>query len=96
MRISRMLSLVFLAAAMSLLATACPKPGGGGATGGTDKTVSTTGGDAAPSAPAGTAPADKPVDDGGLEFSFKTFDGVEHKLSDYRGKPVVVNFFGVT
>lgn len=72
---------------IALIAAACPQSGSD-----TAPATRVSGTTAANQAGEDTSPAAFK----GKDFRFTTFDGVEHKLSDYAGKPVVLNFFGVT
>lgn len=78
-------SLLGLGLALALLAfSACPKPPGEQAGGGTSSSGGgSTGGGT--SANWGSAP----------DLTFTDYDGVSHKLSDYAGEPVVINFWAV-
>jgi len=93
---ARLILIAVILASIAVLSTSCPQSGGD-----TEVPQATT-----PASSGGSTAASTPVDPApepavnpafaGADFSFKTFDGAEHKLSDYTGKPVVVNFFGVT
>lgn len=87
MRITRHFLTALSLAILAMVAAGCPQSGGE-----QPRTTSNTGSAVTSSG----AEATGQVQFAGNDFRFTTFDNVEHKLSDYAGKPVVLNFFGIT